>query len=360
MIKKSMAVIGAFCLIFLLNGCGNNNVKTSLQDEQIEKQSQQVYSGKEGRITAYISGPEQMLKDIETEFEKEHGDVLEVLAMGCGPLAQKVNTEAEAGNIQADIIWGAEPLVYIELKNKGLLQQYYSPEAKELKAEHQIGDGYFTLCNSRYGVIVYNREKVDEAEIPTSWNDLTKVEWKNRIAIADAGQSAMALALVAGLVQMDDGNWDYIQALKDNDAILTQQNNQAIERVAAGEADVAIVPHDGVLRSINKDKKAGVESSLAITWSTEGAFLVQRPIAIIANEVRPSTNNKLCQDFIDFVLSSTGQQISAKYGFISVRNGQGTPAGIPQDIKTVTINWEDTVANTQELRNNFDKIMTSK
>ncbi len=355
--KKVISIVSIVLVcVFLFSGCGGS-ATTGVQEE---KEEVQAYAGKEGRITAYISGPDQMLKDIEEGFEETHGDVLDVLAMGCGPLAQKVNAEAEAGNVQADVIWGAEPIVYIEFQSKGILQQYVSPEAEALKKEYVVGDGFYTLCNARYGVIVYNRERVADSEVPVSWQQLAGENWKNRLAIADAGQSAMALALVAGLVQMEERGWSYLQALKDNGVMLTQQNNQAIEKVASGEVDAAIAPHDGVLRLIKKDKKAGIESKLAIAWPKEGALSVQRPIAIVANKSRPEINNELCHEFVDFVISPAGQKIAAKYGFISVRNDQSLPDGVPKDVKGVSIDWNNAVKEAGELRNEFDRIMTSK
>ncbi|WP_041401010.1 hypothetical protein [Salinispira pacifica] len=53
-----------------------------LLDDSVE---QEVYSGTPGRITAYISGPAGMVERLEKEFESQHGDVVDVVLMGCGP-----------------------------------------------------------------------------------------------------------------------------------------------------------------------------------------------------------------------------------------------------------------------------------
>ncbi len=78
--KKGVAVVFSMfvTLTFLVSGCAGESAPAA---------QKKTYSGKEGRITAYISGPEQMLADVEKAFEQERGDVLEVLAMGSGPLA---------------------------------------------------------------------------------------------------------------------------------------------------------------------------------------------------------------------------------------------------------------------------------
>lgn len=318
-------------------------------------------SGKDNtQITVYISGPEQMLIDLEEAFEKEQGDVLNILHMGCGPLAQKVHTEAEAGDVQADIIWGAEPMLYIELQKKGLLQQYHSPQASNLKSEFRFGDGYYTICSARYGVIAYNRDKVSQEEIPSSWQDLVKENWNNRLAMADAGQSATALAITAGLVAMNVDDWSYLEGLKKNGVLLTKQNNEAIERVASGEVDATIAPHDGILREIKKAKKAGTESKLALVWPEEGSLSLQRPIAIMSDEQRTDADEAVCQDFIDFVISQPAQTIMSKYGFIPVRSDVDIPEGVPASIKSIALDWEQTAADVIEMRSKFETIMLAK
>lgn len=350
---KKVGVVGSVILVLalLIGGCARN------QGTGVDKPAQ---SNEKGQITLYISGPEQMLAELEKAFEEKRGDVLNILAMGCGPLAQKINTEAAAGNIQADIIWGAEPTLYIQLQQKGLLQQYKSPEAAHLKSEFQMGDGYYTICSSRFGVIAYNREKVSGEEIPATWNDLLKENWKKRLAMADAGQSATALAITAGLLKMNGGDWTYIENLKKNGVLLSKQNNEAIERVATGEIDATIAPHDGILREIKQGKKTGVESKLALVWPGEGSLSIQRPIAIMADDKRSDAKQGICREFIDFVISSPAQAIMAKYYFIPVRADVNIPEGVPANIKSIYLDWDTVAAQEQEIRSRFEQIMLTR
>jgi iron(III) transport system substrate-binding protein len=141
------------------------------------------------KITLYISGPQEMITALEKKFEAQHGDVLNVFATGCGPLKQKVWTEMLAGGIQADVIWGAEPMLYYSLQQKGVLQQYRSPQIKNLQKQYNYGNGYFTPVNARYGVIVYNAEKTPKEEILAAWRDLTWKSWDKKLAMADAARS---------------------------------------------------------------------------------------------------------------------------------------------------------------------------
>lgn len=349
--RKGIICSAVLALVLLVGGCTTGQAdKAAMSEKQTDKP-------KKEQITAYISGPDQMLIDLEKAFEEERGDVLNVLAMGCGPLAQKINTEAEAGNVQADIIWGAEPTLYIQLQQKGLLQQYQSPQAANLKSEFQIGDGYYTICSSRFGVIAYNKDKVKKEEIPSSWQDLLAANWNNRLAMADAGQSATALAITAGLLKMNGDDWSYIEGLKKNGVLLTKQNNEAIERVATGEVDATIAPHDGILRGIKKDKKMGVESKLAMVWPEEGSLSIQRPIAIMADTRRSAAEQEICQEFIDYIISPAAQTTMTKYGFIPVRADVNIPEGVPANIKSIDLEWNQVASQGKAIRSKFEKIM---
>jgi len=342
-------------LVLVLSGCSQQNASDVQSDE-----TKAVYNGEEGRISVYISGPEGMVKELETKFEEERGDVLEVFRTGCGPLRQKVWTEMEAGSIQADVIWGAEPIMYIALEEKDKLLQYESPAKEALLDEYKIGDGYFTLVNARYGVILYNKDRVDVSEAPSSWVDLMDEGWNGRLAMADATQSAMALALTAGIYQIQDNTWDYHETLKKNEIMLTKQNIEAVSKVETGEVDVGIAPHDGVLRLQKKAKKQKIESPLVIVWPEEGAISCQRPIAIIKNSARPEANDKLAKEFVDFALSTGAQKIATKYGFITVRNDLELPQGVPASVKAVTVDWGFASVHEEELREGFKNIMFDK
>jgi iron(III) transport system substrate-binding protein len=317
-----------------------------------------VFAGND-KITLYISGPKEMIDALEKQFETKRGDVLNVFATGCGPLKQKVWTEMLAGGIQADLIWGAEPMLYYALQQKGVLQQYRSPQAQNLQKKYNYGNGYFTPANARYGVIVYNTVKTPAAEAPRGWWDLTGKRWDKRLAMADAAQSAMALALAVGLYDISGGNWNLVKAYNANHLILTKTNEEAIAKVESGEAWAAVAPHDGVMRLAKKAKKRGVQSPLRIVWPDEGAISVQRPIAIIKKR-RSAPLDRLAQEFVDFSLSGPAQQIAARFAFISVCNALPLPEGLPERIQTATLDWEIIAKQETQFMDGFTQIMTEK
>jgi iron(III) transport system substrate-binding protein len=309
------------------------------------------YNGTQGRITVYVSGPETMLLKLEEIYEKSEGDVLDLVQMGCGPLRQRVWTEYESGGIQADIFWGSDPLIYNTLDEKGALEEYTPQGADMLRPEFQVGHNY-TLINERYGVVIYNKNKCAGRE-PSGFNSLIDPSLKNRMAHADPAQSSTALALIAGLWEIENRDWGFHKKLVENGLFLTRKNSAVPSKIQEGEFDAGIAPHDAVLRLQRKAKKEGYPTPLAICWPAEGAIAIQRPLAISRNPQRPEENNRIVRNFVDFMISKQAQQITVQFGFVSVRKDVPATPGIPQDLKIHRVDWDNLSTVQDTIRSDF-------
>ena len=303
-------------------------------------------------ITAYIS-PDPLAAALEEAFEKKRGDVLTVVS---GPWCRKLKAEMEAGDIQADVTYGAELLFYLTLKEAGQLMEYVSPEAAHIKPEFTLDETSFTLANGRYAVIVYNKKKVDPAEAPATFEDLTDPRWRGKVAVPDATLCASAFAITCGIVQ-PDLDWEFFEGVKANEALLADRCVAVAQMVAPGEALVGLVPHDAVLRMQKKAQKEGKESPLVLVWPEGGAIGVPRPVAIIRDEERSEAATKLAQEFVDFILSAKGQEMATKFGFVPVREGVPLPGGVPEEIKVIEVDWAWAQEHKKEIRKGFESIM---
>lgn len=307
------------------------------------------------KITVYM-GPIPLAQELEATFEAEHGDVLTVIS---GPWCRKVRAELAAGDIKADVLYGADPSIYLLLRDAGQLLPYSSPELAAVKPEYRTEEP-FTLANGRYAVIVYNRRFVKPEEAPKTWDDLLDPKWKGRIVIGDPLLCSASFAIVSSLVQLNGFDWEFIRGLKGNGVMLADNAGKVSEVVASGEALVGIGVHDAALRMIKKAKKRGVESPLAIVWPEAGAIVIPRPIGIVQDANRSPEGTALAKEFVDFVLSAQGQKIAAKYGFIPVRADVPTPKGIPAKFRTITPDWEWMHRHDQALRDKWQSVMYGK
>ncbi len=306
-------------------------------------------------ITFYASGPAAMLEKLEEVFEKEHGDVIDLVQMGCGPLRQRVWTEMQSGSIKADVFWGSDPLLFDALDKKGVLDGYVSKHSSAMKDEF-LTDKNYTLVNERYGVIIYNGDKLQGDRVPRSYLDLLDPSLKGKITHADPAQSSTALAIVASLWDMFGRDWSYQTSLVKNGLFLARKNSDVPSKIQEGEFDVGIAPHDAVLRLQKKAKMEGYPTPLMISWPEEGALAIPRPVAISKNASRSPEMQLVAQDFVDFLLSKQAQMITANSSFISVRKDVPLPQGIPGDLKVQRVNWDELSEIQDTIRDEFTKI----
>ncbi|HKL57770.1 MAG TPA: extracellular solute-binding protein [Sphaerochaeta sp.] len=310
---------------------------------------------KDEKIIFYASGPSAMLEKLEEAFEKEHGDVIDTVQMGCGPLRQRVWTEMSSGSIKADIFWGSDPLLFDALDELGALEGYVPKDVGMFK-EQFLTDKNYMLANERYAVIIYNGDKIQGDAVPRSYEDLLRPSLKGKITHADPAQSSTALAIVASLWDLFDRDWKYQDALVKNGLFLARKNSDVPSKIQEGEFDVGIAPHDAVLRLQKKAEQDGYPTPLEISWPVEGALAISRPVAMSKKDSRSPAMQQVAHDFLDFLVSKQAQMITANFSFVSVRKDVPLPQGIAENVLVKDVNWDELSKMQDYIRDEFTKI----
>lgn len=337
--KRSLTFALVFSLVFAVFGASAGIAEDAAADTE--------------KILVYLSGPEAMLTALEEGFEADRGDVADFLIMSCGEVRSKVWTEKEAGEIQADVVWGSDPLIYNKLDDEGLLCDLSGIEnasaiADEFKTEHN-----YLFVNERYIAIIYNADVLTGDDVPQSFDDLLDDTYANRMVIADATQSSTALGIASCLYQLK--GIEYLEGLKENGMLLTKSNGQVPSLVLEGQYDLGIAPHDSVIRLQNKAKKEGYEISLQIAWPEEGAIAIQRPVAIIKNDGRSAEKQETAEELINYLLSKEAQTITTKYGFVSVRSDVENTF-LPEGVEKINIDWDEASVSEDTLKELYEAI----
>ncbi|MEA1974099.1 MAG: extracellular solute-binding protein [Bacillota bacterium] len=341
-----------FIIITLIVGVGCTvDGQEKLEELNLETTKENV----DEKILIYVSGPEEMLNKLEIAFEEEHGDVCDMLKMSCGQIRSKVWTEHEAGKIQADVVWGSDPLIYNKLDDKELLKDITLKEIENIEGEYIVTDRNYVFVNERYVVIMYNKNKFEDIEVPKGYNELMDGKHSNMLVMADANQSSTALGIASALYQINGNGIEYFKNLHDNGTFLTKSNGQVSSKIMEGQFNLGIAPHDGVVRLANKAKKEGYEMPVSIIWPNEGAIAIQRPIAIIKDDSRSENKEEVASKFIDFMVSKKAQTITDNFGFVSVR--KDIENRYKPDGKVVNkIDWEMASEHEDTLKKQYQEI----
>jgi ABC-type Fe3+ transport system substrate-binding protein len=149
---------------------------------------------KEGQVTVYISGYEEVLP----EFEKEYPDIKLVSVTGRGSqLAQRMIAERRGDRFLADVFSSGGVTTYGQLymakvldpiKPALILPEVTDPSKWYQKRHHYADpEGQFVFSyvgSATYGSISYNTKLVDVKEFKSYW-DLLHPKWKGKIAARD-------------------------------------------------------------------------------------------------------------------------------------------------------------------------------
>jgi len=301
----------------------------------------------ESRVLLYTSVPQQLATQFSNAFMKKRPDIrVEIYRAGSTEVGAKIAAEREVGGIRADLLWLADAPVYYDLRKRGELYSYISPEAKAIPADLKDAKGFFTAGRLINMIIAVNTEVIPLKDAPKSWKDFPGVGKK--AAMGNPLYSGSNFVTVAAFVRKD-GNWSWFERARANGVAVVRGNSEAATALAGKEFGVAMTLDYIVQGLINKG------APLSIVWPADGAISVPSPIAIIKGTKNPNGSKA----FVDYVLSKEGQEFLVKQQVIPVREDVNPPAGLPsaKAIKFMPIPYEWASDNAPSIREQFEKTM---
>lgn len=291
-------------------------------------------------ITVYTAGPAGLAKSLAQEFEASSGIKVNVFQATTGQVMARL--EAERANPQADVLISASWDTAVDLKKRGDLLPYTSPNAAKvpsnLKDSHYVAQGAAALA------IVWNPAS-GKAQ-PKDWKDLASPQYANALTMPDPSSSGSAFGLVSSLIAAQGYGWTYFETLKANGIVVPGANAQALNPVMQGAKSAVM----GAVDYIALGAKAKGEK-IEVIYPTSGTVLEARPAMIL----KTARNVDGAQKFVDFMLSTQGQNLVAKTLMLPART----------DIQALRPGWSDIKVlsvkelNEQERSATLDKFKTT-
>ncbi len=316
--KLSCLFLAMIMVLSLLVGCSGGNNNSSSNNGQNDastpgdsttdnNNTEQTYSGK---VMLYSSMQEDQLMAIKEGFEKKYpGVTMEYYFAGTSKVVTKISTEAQAGHVDADVIWVGDAADYVSFKEEGILQQYSSPEAAGLDPNYIDAEGYYTAARLVGVGIAYNTVTVKPEDAPKTWNDLLDPKWKDQIVMSDPGTAGTTKYWMNAMMCSDKYGADYMQKLKDNGCLLESGTTATHNQLAAQAYQV------GVCLDYVTANLVAEGSPIAFLYP-EDTVSIASPIGLV-KDCNNEENGKLLYDFI---LSKEGQEILVANNLVSVRS----------------------------------------
>lgn len=316
--KKFVAIISLAFALFSC-GLGNNGGK------------------KQEKLTFYAGLQEDHAAMIAQKFQEETGIQTEFVRLSSGETLARL--KAEKDNMTASVWYGGPVDGIIAANEEGLIEPYISAEASNIKPEFKDPNGVWTGIYVGYLGFVGNEKILKEKglEMPKSWADLLKPEYKGEIVVAHPGSSGTAYTMLATLVQMmgEEKGLEYLKQLNGQIRQYTKSGTAPGRMTGMGEATVGITfLHDGI-----KYKKEGY-SDLIFASPEEGTGYEIGGVALLKN----APNSEAAKKFIDWVLKADIQNLGKTVGsFQFLTNVSATN---PEEAKEI--------ADTKLIKYDFD------
>lgn len=150
---------------------------------------------------------------------------------GGNTLAAKVIQQVQAGGAPAAVLTG-DQAQFVELDKRGMLRK---PDWSALGvAPELVGSPYMVATTAAIGIVVWNKTRVKDADVPQSLAALTDPKWKGKAGSWIRAPHYAQLGKVLG----PDKIRDIITKLAGNDARMYNSTFRIGQELATGEIDV--------------------------------------------------------------------------------------------------------------------------
>jgi iron(III) transport system substrate-binding protein len=156
-----------------------------------------------GTITFYSSMVLDVVEPIIEEFEARHPEInVDLLYSGSVELEQRIFAEIEAGDLRADVIWAANPALFLNLKEAGWLQAHNTPHADAIpERPARSRQHVFRRPGSQYGDRLQHQSRFRGRGAHVLGEFL---EWGSQAATASPLHSGTNFNMLGAFVQHDE------------------------------------------------------------------------------------------------------------------------------------------------------------
>jgi iron(III) transport system substrate-binding protein len=280
-------------------------------------------------MTLYTCASANVEQAVVTAFEKAHaGAKVTVFRAPTGQLNARVAADVRSGGVQADVIWSCDPLTMHGYDSQGLLRAWSPPNASDIPSAYRTA--HFTGVDLLYMVVVVHKG----VSSPASWADLTKADYRGKVALPSPSFAASALGLLGYFASNPSYGIAYYKQLKANGAVQVNAPADTLTGVEQGAYNAGFT----LANAAYTDQKKG--SPIEVVWPRPGAVAIYAPIGVTTKKHL----SPLAQKFATFVASSAGQQVMAAQGTYVTLPGLGGPP-IPAGSPIASPDWPALFAN---------------
>ncbi|WP_127494478.1 putative 2-aminoethylphosphonate ABC transporter substrate-binding protein [Paenibacillus glycanilyticus] len=312
-------------IISALTACGGNKNNTNAQQGA---NGNKAAAEANAELTVYTALEDDQIQTYLESYKAAHPNVkVNIVRDSTGVITAKLL--AEKDNPVADVVWGTAATSLLVLDQNNMLEGYspkgienIQPEFKDKQEPaHWVG---IDAWETAFAVNTAELKKKG-LEIPKSYADLIKPEYKGLIVMPNPASSGTGFLTVNGLQQLmgDSDAWSYLDKLDQNIAVYTESGSKPAKMAGTGEYPIGI---SFGYRAI-QEKKGG--APVEVVFPAEGSgWDVEANALMKKDNIKPEA-----KEFLDWAISEEPmKKYNENYAILAMKTDSSViPEGYSKD-----------------------------
>ena len=260
-----------------------------------------------GSLTIYSGRSESLVDPIIKQFADVSGIDVGVKYAKTGELAATLLEEGDRS--PADIFFAQDP------GGLGSVAAMLSPLPDEVLGQvpewARSTEGKWVGISGRARVVVFNSDRLTEADLPDDMWGFVDPAWKGRLGIPPTNASFQTMVTGMRLAWGDERTREWLGGIMANEPGIYPKNTPIVAAAGAGEIDAGFVNHYYLYRFLAEEGEAFSARNYHPRAGGPGALVMVAGAGILNS----SENREPARKFLDFALSTAGQTYFAGQTF---------------------------------------------
>ena len=258
-------------------------------------------------LTVYSGRSEALVEPIIERFRES--TEIKVAVRYASTLELATTLLEEGRRSPADIFFAQDP------GGLGVVEEMFAPLPDQILSRvpewGRSPEGAWVGISGRARTVVYNTERLTEANLPDDIWDFTDPKWKGRIAWAPRNGSFQTMVSAMRFTWGEARTRQWLEGMQANDSQEYPNNSSQVTAVAAGEVDVGLVNHYYLHRFLAEEGESFDARNYHPRAGGPGSLIMVAGAGILAS----SDRKEEAERFLEFMLSRDAQQYFADETF---------------------------------------------
>lgn len=300
-------------------------------------------------VVIYVTVDQVYAEPVLRDFEKKTGiRVKEIFdteeTKSTGILNRLI---AEKDNPKCDVFWSGDPVRTEVLKSRGILAVYAPENAKDIPATFKDKDGCWVGFSVRSRVLIYNKNLITKDQAPHSIFDLTKEQFRGKVAIANPLFGTTTFQVASWFEALGDEKAQaFMDSLKKNGIVLLSSNGDVKRRVSKGEIPCGLTDTDDAFSAILSGEPVDM---IFLDQDSLGSLIMPNTVSLIANSPDAENGKKLMEYLLE---KETESKLAHSCAQIPLRAGVNKPDYVPtmEEIRPMQIDYSLTAKKLEAIQ----------